>query len=128
MYYAIVELALVGASGVHLFICKPLTICFACRILMIWIRILQEAGRRTRQRGVIKTGTGTGRRAGTEIGNAIAIVEIVIGTVAENVMRKGNVREMISMMMMTMIITEVDTVTGTYSLLLFFFLFLSFLI
>lgn len=79
-----------------------------CRILMIWIRILQEAGTRTRtrKRGLIKTGT--------EIGNATAIVEIVIGTVAENVVRKGNVREMISMMMMmTMIITEVDTVTGT---------------
>lgn len=89
---------------------------------MILIRILQEAERKTRKRDVIgrRAGAGTeiGRRAGTEIGNATAIVEIVIGTVAENVVRKGSVREMISMMMTTtMIITEVDTVTGTYSVL-----------
>lgn len=91
---------------------------------MILIRILQEAERKTRIRDVIGrragTGIGIGRRAGTEIGNATAIVEIVIGTVAENVVRKGSVKEMISMMMITtMIITEVDTVTGTtYSVLI----------
>ncbi|KAL0856841.1 hypothetical protein Bca101_061995 [Brassica carinata] len=98
-------------------------------ILMILIRILQEAGRKTRKRTETgrragtetetgrRAGTEIGRRAGIEIGSATAaIVEIVIGTVAENVVREGNVRKMISMMMTTMSITEVDTVTGALAI------------
>lgn len=105
--------------------------------LMIFKRILQKARRKTRKMDVIKTESKIvivimrrivkGRRVETEIGrrvrigNETAIIEIVIGTVAENVVRKGNVREMIWMMMI--IITEVETVTGTDSVLQFLFMF-----
>lgn len=105
---------------------------------MIFKRILQKARRKTRKMDVIKTESKIvivivrrivkGRRVETEIGrrvrigNETAIIEIVIGTVAENVVRKGNVREMIWMMMM-IIITEVETVTGTDSVLQFLFMF-----
>lgn len=98
-------------------------------------RKLQEAGRKTRKGDVIKTETRIaivirtvkGRGAGTEIGRKAEIeieigrkakienvtVEIVIGTVAETVVRK----EMMWMMMIIIII-EVETVTGIDSYLL----------
>jgi hypothetical protein len=97
--------------------------------LMILKRILRKSVRKTMKMDVIKTETKIvivrriviGRRAETEIGrkaeieigigrevrigNETVIIEIVIGTVAENVVRK----EMIWMMI---IIAEVETVIG----------------
>ena len=50
--------------------------------------------------------------------NATAtMVEIVIDTLAENIVRKGNVRETIWMIM---IITKVETMTGTDNVLQLF--------
>lgn len=89
---------------------------------MILKRILRKSVRKTEtkivRRIVIgrRAETEIGRKAEIEIGrevrigNETAIIEIVIGTVAENVVRKENVREMIWMMII--IVTEV--VTGTH--------------